>query len=79
MTKKEMAIKSLYGICNEQLTLTTELCRNIIETISKCYQPNLPTEKPSVEAEFMITELTSFIRGIKKAERDNQNVESALK
>ena len=35
--QKELAIKSLYGLCKENLTLTVELCGNIIETISQCY------------------------------------------
>lgn len=74
--QKELAIKSLYGLCKENLTLTVELCGNIIETISQCY--HTATEDSSVEEKFLVNELASFVKGIKaeasKAERHNQGV-----
>ena len=74
--QKESAIKSLYGLCKENPTLSVELCGNIIETISQCY--HTATEEPSEKEKFLVKELASFVRGIKdernKEERNNQGV-----
>lgn len=61
---KESAIKSLYGLCKENLTLTVDLCGNIIETISQCY--HTATEESSEEEKFLVNELASFVKGIKE-------------
>lgn len=77
MEIKEKAIKSLYQLCCDQPVLTLELCGNIIETISKCYQPKTPLEVPSMECQFLIDELTSFAVELKERSKEDNQIKSS--